>query len=120
MSSQTTITTLSGIFIAYERNIALTFPYQSKYFGENNLLRKIFTKLTGIEKFLIINKNQTSIKSALKYIMQSSYSFMLVDEKLFSAAEEGDILKKFEQKIEQSKVSAAEEDAEEVPQESVK
>ena len=65
--------------------MAIVFPYQSKYHGENILLKRILTSLTGIEKIIVINRKQSGLKSALKFIMQSNFVIISDDEKLISA-----------------------------------
>lgn len=72
-----TITTLSGTILFILRNIAIIFPVQSKYYGENNILKKILSTLTGIEKFALINKRNSSAKSALKFLTQGIFFIYL-------------------------------------------
>ena len=70
-----TIIILSGNVYFYSRNIGIIFPVQSKYHGENNTIKRVLTTLTGVEKFALINRRQTSVKSAVKYLTQGIYFF---------------------------------------------
>ncbi len=54
--------------------MAIVFPYQTKFFGENNLLKRILTTLTGIEKFALINRKQGNARSIATYIIQSNFN----------------------------------------------
>ena len=63
-----TITTHLGNYYFNGRNIVICFPTTSKFYGENNNLKKILSKLTGLDKFLIINKNQTSVHNMIKFV----------------------------------------------------
>lgn len=88
------------------RNVAIIFPFDSKYFGANNLVKRLLSSLTGIEKFILINKRQSSSKASLKFIVGSNFFVSSGDDKLITPAEEADISKKIEQKIADLKATA--------------
>lgn len=85
------------------RNVGIIFPVQSKYYGENILIKKILSSLTGIEKFALLNRRQTNIKSAVKYLTQSILSFNPGFNGILSLEEEEKVLKKLDEKFQQSK-----------------
>ena len=72
LSPATTITR-SGTWLIKLRKIAIIFPQNCKYYGENILLKKILTTLTGVEKIALLNRRQTHTRSALKFIIQSKF-----------------------------------------------
>jgi len=77
ITSHQTIITLSGNLFIYSRNIGIIFPIQSKYHGENNVIKRVLTSLTGVEKFALLNRRQTSVKSAVKFLTQGIFFILL-------------------------------------------
>lgn len=63
---------LSGNLYFICRNVNLCFPSVSKFYGENNMIKRLLAKLTGIDKFLIVNKSQTSVYNIVKFIKTSN------------------------------------------------
>jgi hypothetical protein len=59
--------------------------------------------LTGIEKFALLNRRQTNIKSAVKYLTQSILSFNPGFNGILSLEEEEKVLKRLDEKFQQSK-----------------
>lgn len=55
------------------RNVNICFPAVSKFYGENNMMKKLLTRLTGLDKFLIVNKNQASLYNIVKFIKTSKF-----------------------------------------------
>jgi hypothetical protein len=76
--------------------VAFIFPFQSKYFGENNLIKRMISSLTGVEKIILLNRRQNSSKRALKHIMDSNSFVSSGDNNLITPAEQADITKKIE------------------------
>jgi hypothetical protein len=89
--------------------VAFIFPFNSKYLGENSIMKRMISSLTGVEKIILIDKRQHSSKKALKYIMDSNSFVSSGDNNLITPAEEADIVKKIEQRLENLKATASQE-----------
>lgn len=89
------------------RKIAFIFPIQSKYHGDNLLVKRILTSLIGIDKIVLINRRQTNTRSAVRFINQTCGDVLTVEE-------ETNIMNKLDHKFDQNKPEVEGEEVEEI------